>query len=162
MTSSGSALAASGDGERHERRTRGGHDRDRCLGRRGRHDRSTIGARRRGRDDETAIPLSVAVDLLAQPATAKDTRFWNLTSSTVKSLELAPAGTSAFGPNQCANDPDGAVDHDERVKVTGVTTGAYDARLKLADGRVCMAKAVRIETGKPFSIEDKDLVGCAP
>jgi hypothetical protein len=109
-----------------------------------------------------AVRISVAMMILAQPAMAKDTRFWNLTSSTVKSLELAPAGTSAFGPNQCANDPDGAVDHDERVKVTGVATGAYDARLKLADGRVCMAKAVRIETGKPFSIEDKDLVGCAP
>jgi hypothetical protein len=109
-----------------------------------------------------AIPLSLAAMLVAQQATAKDTRFWNLTSSTVKSLELAPAGTSAFGPNQCANDPDGAVDHDERVKVTGVTTGAYDARLKLADGRTCMARALRIETGKPFSIEDKDLVGCAP
>ena len=109
-----------------------------------------------------AIPLSVAAIILAQPATAKDMRFWNLTSSTVKSLELAPAGTSAFGPNQCANDPDGAVDHDERVKVTGVTTGSYDARLELADGRVCMAKAVRVETGKPFSIEDRDLVGCAP
>ena len=108
------------------------------------------------------IPLSIGAMILAQPAMAKDTRFWNLTSSTVKSLELAPAGSSAFGPNQCANDPDGAVDHDERVKVTGVATGAYDARLKLADGRVCMAKAVRIETGKPFSIEDKDLVGCAP
>jgi hypothetical protein len=109
-----------------------------------------------------AVRISVATMILAQPAMAKDTRFWNLTSSTVKSLELAPAGTSAFGPNQCANDPDGAVDHDERVKVTGVATGAYDARLKLADGRVCMAKAVRIETGKPFSIEDKDLAGCAP
>jgi hypothetical protein len=109
-----------------------------------------------------AVRISVATMILAQPAMAKDTRFWNLTSSTVKSLELAPAGTSAFGPNQCANDPDGAVDHDERVKVTGVATGAYDARLKLADGRVCMANAVRIETGKPFSIEDKDLVGCAP
>jgi hypothetical protein len=108
------------------------------------------------------IPFSVAVILLAQAAAAKDTRFWNLTSSTVKSLELAPAGTSAFGPNQCANDPDGAVDHDERVKVTGVATGAYDARLSLADGRVCMARAIRIEAGKPFSIEDKDLVGCAP
>ncbi len=108
-----------------------------------------------------AIALALAAAILAQPASAKDTRFWNLTSSTVKSLELAPAGTTAFGPNQCANDPDGAVDHDERVKVTGVATGAYDARLMLADGRVCMAKGVRIETGKPFSIEDKDLVGCA-
>jgi|SRR5580704_15234614 hypothetical protein len=109
-----------------------------------------------------SVPLSAALIILALPATAKDTRFWNLTSSTVKSLELAPAGSSAFGPDQCANDPDGAVDHDERLKVTGVATGVYDARLKLADGRVCMAKSVRVETGKPFSIEDKDLVGCAP
>ena len=91
-----------------------------------------------------AIPLGVATILLTQPAVAKDTRFWNLTASTVKSLELAPAGTSAFGPNQCANDPDGAVDHDERLKITGVATGAYDARLKLADGRQCMAKGLRI------------------
>jgi hypothetical protein len=111
---------------------------------------------------KSAICLIVTAIFFAEPAAAKDTRFWNLTSSTVKSLELAPAGTSTFGPNQCANDPDGAVDHDERLKVTGVTTGAYDARLTLADGRVCTAKAIRIETGKPFSIEDKDLVDCDP
>lgn len=107
-----------------------------------------------------AIPLAVAAMLLAEPATAKDTRFWNLTSSTVKSLELAPSGSSAFGPNQCANDPDGAVDHDERLKVTGVTTGVYDARLKLADGRSCIATGVKIEAGKVFAIEEKDLLGC--
>ena len=104
--------------------------------------------------------LGVAAILLAGPATAKDTRFWNLTASTVKSLELAPTGTSTFGPNQCANDPDGAVDHDERLKVTGVRSGVYDARLKLADGRDCMAKGLRIEAGKVFAIEEKELVGC--
>jgi hypothetical protein len=111
-----------------------------------------------------AIPvgaLCAAAILVAGPATAKDTQFWNLTSSTVNALELAPAGTTAFGPDQCKNDPDGAVDHDERLKVTGVKTGAYDARLKLADGRMCMAKGVKIEAGKPFAIEEKDLVGCA-
>ena len=79
-----------------------------------------------------AIALVFAASVLAEPALAKDTQFWNLTSSTVKSLELARAGTSAFGPNQCVNDPDGAVDHDERLKVTGVTTArlrrAADAR----------------------------------
>src|SRR5579863_2344374 len=107
-----------------------------------------------------AIPLAVAAVLIVEPAIAKDTRFWNLTSSSVKSLELAPAGSMAFGPNQCANDPDGAVDHDERLKVTGVKTGAYDARLKLADGRSCMAKGVEIKAGKVFSIEEKDLIGC--
>ncbi len=92
-----------------------------------------------------ALPLILAAMATIHPAAAKDTRFWNLTSSTVKSLELAPSGTTAFGPNQCANDPDGAVEHDERVKVTGVTTGSYDARLALADGRKCMAKSLSIE-----------------
>jgi hypothetical protein len=108
-----------------------------------------------------AIALGALAILLARPAMAKDTRFWNLTSSTVRSLELAPAGTSAFGPNQTPNDPDGAVDHDERLKITGVATGAYDARLKLADGRQCTVKGLRIETGKVFAIEEKELVGCS-
>ena len=84
--------------------------------------------------------LALAAIVLAQPTLAKDTRFWNLTSSTVRSLKLAPSGTRAFGPNQCLNDPDGAVDHDERVKVTGVAAGSYDAQLTLADGRTCLAR----------------------
>jgi hypothetical protein len=107
------------------------------------------------------ILLSALAILLPAPAIAKDTQFWNLTSSTVKSLELAPAGASTFGPNQTTNDPDGAVDHDERLKIKGVATGAYDARLKLADGRQCTVKGVRIETGKVFAIEEKDLTGCS-
>ena len=37
-----------------------------------------------------AIPLGVLAIGLAGPAMAKDTQFWNLTSSTVKSLELHP------------------------------------------------------------------------
>jgi hypothetical protein len=108
-----------------------------------------------------AMLLGAAAILLAQPATAKDTRFWNLTASTVKSLELAPTGTSAFGPNQTTNDPDGAVDHDERLKVTGVKNGAYDARLTLADGRICLIKGVTVEAGKVFAIEEKELLGCS-
>ncbi|MBV9909985.1 MAG: hypothetical protein JOY52_20715, partial [Hyphomicrobiales bacterium] len=42
------------------------------------------------------ILLSALAILLPAPAMAKDTQFWNLTSSTVKSLELAPAGASTF------------------------------------------------------------------
>ena len=104
------------------------------------------------------ILLSALAILLAAPAIAKDTQFWNLTSSTVKSLELAPAGASTFGPNQTTNDPDGAVDHDERLKIKGVATGAYDARLKLADGRQCTVKGLHVEAGKVFAIEEKELV----
>src|SRR6202034_2033974 len=129
------------------------------------HDRaSSLGARPRqirGGMMKRAIPLGVVAILVAAPAMAKDTQFWNLTSSTVKSLELAPAGTPAFGPNQTTNDPDGAVDHDERLKVKGVATGAYDARLKLADGRECTVKGLRIEASKVFTIEEKELAGCS-
>src|SRR5580692_5177799 len=108
-----------------------------------------------------AIPFGVLAIGLAGPAMAKDTQFWNLTSSTVKSLELAPAGSSAFGANQTTNDPDGTVDHDERLRIKGVATGAYDARLKLADGRECTVKGLRIEASKVFTIEEKELAGCS-
>ena len=106
------------------------------------------------------IVLTAAALALAHPAAAKDTQFWNLTASTVKSLELAPAGTTVFGPNQCLNDADGVVDHDERLKIKGVESGAYDARLKLADGRRCLAKNLQVVNGKVFSLEEKDLVEC--
>ena len=53
-------------------------------------------------------------------AAAKGTQFWNLAATTVTHLQLAPAGTTGFGPDQCENDPDGTVDPYERVKVTGV------------------------------------------
>src|SRR5271165_5409525 len=106
------------------------------------------------------IALTLFALALVEPAAAKDTRFWNLTSSTVTSLELAPVATNAFGPNQCLNDPDGAVDHDERVRVDGVVTGVYVARLKFADGRTCLARNLQIVVGKAFAIEDKDLADC--
>src|SRR5208283_5724276 len=48
-----------------------------------------------------------------------------------------------------------------RVKVTGVVTGVYLARLKFADGRTCLARNVQIEAGKAFAIEDRDLSDCA-
>ena len=104
--------------------------------------------------------FAVALVCFSGSAFAKETRFWNLTASTAKSLELAPAGTQAFGPNQCLNDPDREVEHDERVKVTGIAPGAYDARLTLADGRKCLVRNVQVEAGKVFSIEDKDLTDC--
>jgi hypothetical protein len=94
-------------------------------------------------------------------AAGKPPQFWNLISSAVTKLEISKAGAGAFGPNQTVNDPDGAVDHDERLKLTGVEAGTYDIRLALKDGRTCFARNVKIQDGKPFSIEDKDLVDCA-
>jgi hypothetical protein len=106
--------------------------------------------------------LVAALITTAASASAADrpTRFWNLTHSTVQEFRLAPAGTTVWGENQCKNDKDGAVDFDERLPVTGIASGRYDARIKDASGRVCFARNVAIEAGKVFSIEEKDLVDC--
>jgi hypothetical protein len=100
---------------------------------------------------------------LAAPAIAADkpTRFWNLASSTVTELRLAPAGTDAFGENLCLRDKDAEVDHDERLAIAGLASVRYDARIGFAGGRVCAAKNIAIEAGQVFSIEDKDLVACS-
>ncbi len=108
--------------------------------------------------------LLPALALIAAAASAqaadRPTRFWNLTHNTVQEFQLAPAGTTAWGADQCRNDKDGAVDFDERLAVTGVSSGRYDARIKDASGRVCYARNIAIEAGKVFSIDEKDLVDC--
>jgi hypothetical protein len=96
----------------------------------------------------------------AQGAARKGTRFWNLTSSTVTRLQLAPAGTQSFGPDQCQNDPDGVVDHDERLRLVGVAPGRYDVKLADKTGRVCVVRNLAIEDDKVFSITDADLTDC--
>jgi hypothetical protein len=93
-------------------------------------------------------------------AAGKGIRFWNLTSSTVTGLELAPAGTQAWGPNQCANDPDGTVDHDERLKLVGIGPGRYDVKLTQKGGRTCVVTNLEIKENAVFAISDKDLTEC--
>lgn len=93
-------------------------------------------------------------------ADGKGIRFWNLTSTTVVELRLSPAGKDTWGPNQCTNDPDGAVDHDERLRITGIGAGRYDAKLALKDGRACTVRNIEVKAGGIFSIADKDLTDC--
>jgi len=97
----------------------------------------------------------------AAVAAEKPVRFWNLTSATVTELRLAPAGSGKFGPDQCKNDKDGSVDHDERLPITRVTPGRYDIRIGYKGGKTCRVANVAIEGGKVFSIEDKDLTDCS-
>jgi hypothetical protein len=94
-------------------------------------------------------------------AAEKPIRFWNLTSATVTELRLAPAGSGNFGPDQCKNDKDGSVDHDERLPITGVGPGRYDIRIGYKGGKTCRVPDVSVESGKAFSIEDKDLGDCS-
>jgi hypothetical protein len=90
------------------------------------------------------------------------TRFWNLTPFILSEFNLAPAGTTNWGPNQCTNDRDGTVSPNERLRITDTAPGTYDARLKDATGRVCFARNLKVETNEIFSIEERDLVNCQP
>lgn len=104
--------------------------------------------------------LAVSAAMLPGAAFAKDTRFWNLTAHTITSLQLSPAGTEAWGPEQTANDPDGGVDHDERLKITGVASGVYDVRFTDKTGRRCRVKGVAVEQSGVFSLDEKSLKDC--
>jgi hypothetical protein len=106
------------------------------------------------------VLLALAVTSSLASAQGRPTRFWNLTRYTISEFQLAPAGTTDFGPNQCKNDKDGTVDHDERLRITGVEPGTYDARLKDVSGRTCLVRNIKVETGQIFSIEEKELTSC--
>lgn len=107
-----------------------------------------------------ALAFVFGLVLAGTAAAAKPTRFWNLTDNTITAFMLAPTGTDKFGSDQAKNDKDGSVDHDERLKIMNVATGAYDAKLVDSKGRKCMVKNVAIKEGEVFSIEEKQLV-CA-
>ena len=96
----------------------------------------------------------------AAVAEGRPTRFWNLTRHVVSEFYLAPTGTANWGPNQCKNDKDGTVDPDERLRITGVEPGVYDAKLTDVSGRTCLIRNIEIKTGEIFSIEEKQLTDC--
>ena len=105
-----------------------------------------------------ALSLASAGQLAAQ---GKGIRFWNLTSATVSGFQLSPAGKDDWGPNQTLNDKDKEVDHDERLRITGVEPGRYDARIGYRDKRQCTVRNIEIKADSVFSIADKDLTDCS-
>jgi hypothetical protein len=106
----------------------------------------------------------VAAALLASAgqlaAEGKGIRFWNLTTATISNLQLSPTGTDSWGPNQALNDKDKEVDHDERLRITGVEPGRYDAKVGYRDSRQCFVRDIEIRADAVFSISDKDLKDC--
>jgi hypothetical protein len=104
----------------------------------------------------------VVLLVCATPAIAQGDRirFWNLTSNTITKFYLAPAGSNKYGPDQCVNDRDGTVDHDERLRITGVQPGRYDAKFQDKTGRICIVKNIDVKAGDIFSIEEREVSNC--
>jgi hypothetical protein len=108
--------------------------------------------------------FGAVVLLLATPgqsmAQGKGIRFWNLTTATISNFQLSPAGKDSWGANQTLNDKDKEVDHDERLRITGVEPGRYDAKVGYRDARQCFVRDIEIKSDAVFSIADKDLKDC--
>ena len=95
----------------------------------------------------------------AQAAERRGMRFWNLTLYTLTSLQFSAPEQNAWGKNQCENDDDKTVDHNERLRITGLAPGLYDAKLTDKLGRTCVVKGVEVKDGI-FTIEEKQLTNC--
>ena len=106
-----------------------------------------------------AVLITITSPLHAQTK-GKGIRLWNLTASTISGFELSPAGKTDWGPNQTLNDKDKEVDHDERLRISGVEPGHYDARVTYPDARRCMVRGIEIKPDAVFTVEDKDLKDC--
>jgi hypothetical protein len=110
------------------------------------------------------VLIAIGVLLIAMPgdlaAQGKGIRLWNLTTARMTGFELSPAGKSDWGPNQTLNDRDKEVDHDERLRITGVEPGRYDAKVSYPDARQCFVRDIEIKADAVFSIADKDLRDC--
>ena len=103
-----------------------------------------------------AVFTLIAGARAVQAADGGTTRFWNLTGEPITHLYLAPTGTTAWGADQCKNDPDGSVDFDERLRITGIGSGHYDAKFTDKTGRSCVVKGIEVKAGAVFSI-DKEM-----
>jgi len=109
--------------------------------------------------------IAIAVLFIALPSQLvaqgkKGIRLWNLTTATISGFQLSPAGKTDWGPNQTLNDRDKEVDHDERLRITGVEPGRYDAKVSYRDSRQCFVRDIEIRADAVFSISDKDLKDC--
>lgn len=104
-----------------------------------------------------ALSLMSAGQLAAQ---GKGIRLWNLTTATISGFQLSPAGKNAWGPNQTLNDKDKEVDHDERLRITGVEPGRYDAKVSYSGSKQCFVRDIEIKADAVFTIADKDLKDC--
>jgi hypothetical protein len=109
------------------------------------------------------VLAAVSLTLGSSPllAQGKGIRLWNLTTETISSFQLSAPGQNAWGPNQTLNDKDKEVDHDERLRITDVAPGRYDAKVGYRDARSCTVRDIDIKAGAVFSIADKDLKDCS-
>jgi hypothetical protein len=107
-----------------------------------------------------AVAILATTAAHAQGKPGKGIRLWNLTTATISGFQLSPAGQNQWSSNLTLADKDKEVDHDERLRINGITPGRYDARVSYPDGRQCMVPNIEIRADAVFEIADRDLQDC--
>jgi hypothetical protein len=102
-----------------------------------------------------ALFASILLGLVGSSVVAQDRkgiRFWNFTLYTITSFQMSLAAKDSWGPDQCKNDRDGTVDHDERLRITGIEPGRYDAIFTLRISR--RGRSLPLQPGQAASFPD--------
>ena len=107
------------------------------------------------------VLTSILCGVWASGAVAADRFFgFNETTSTVfTGVYLAPAGTTAWGPNEALNDKDKVWDAGERLAIKGVSRGAFDLKLVDRSERVCVKHGIDLTRDTTFELRHEDLEG---
>lgn len=77
---------------------------------------------------------------------------------TISEFQLSPPGKNDGGPNLTLHDKE--VDHDERLRITGVQPERYDIKVDYPGSKHCFVRDIEIKADAMFSIADKDFKDC--
>jgi hypothetical protein len=83
--------------------------------------------------------------------------FLNRVGETIVHLQLAPAGTTKWGPDQCQYEDDKSIEHNEKIPLMGVTPGRYDIRFTDLKGRACTVRNLDVKPGALVVLRENEL-----
>ena len=83
--------------------------------------------------------------------------FLNRVGETIVHLQLAPAGTTKWGPDQCQYEDDKSIEHNEKIPLTGVMPGRYDIRFMDLKGRACTVRNIDVKDGALVVLRENEL-----
>ena len=83
--------------------------------------------------------------------------FLNRVGETLVKLQLAPAGTTKWGPDQCSFEDDKSVENNEKIPLKEIVPGRYDVRFTDLKGRTCMVKNLEVKDGALVVLREAEL-----
>jgi hypothetical protein len=104
--------------------------------------------------------LSMGLSLACSAAIAAEGKpplFLNRVGETLVKLQLAPAGSEKWGPDQCQFEDDKSVENNEKIPLKEVMPGRYDVRFTDLKGRACTVKNLDVKDGALVVIRENEL-----